>query len=199
MSTDKTDHTIKVKKKRKKTKIILGILLVFIIYNLYKIISPFYIIPSEIKELNEHINLTYKFATSIEEYNLDEKEWKNSEGYGVSFMRGEDEYFGFEGFPDLSSSLKFTSFWSTDSDTSIFGGKIGDDLDDLEKSLYKYGYEQVERTSGDVVYNKGRIKIIIDVESIHSGDDTKETVEETIQGISIYLKSTDWLHKGYYK
>ncbi|ROR25329.1 hypothetical protein EDD66_11191 [Mobilisporobacter senegalensis] len=168
-------------------------------YISYKIISPFYIIPSEIKELNENINIPFKFATPLEEYDFEEGEWERIEDYCKIFYSGsKGDYLRFNGYPDLSSTYKFTGIITDNPEVSFFGIHIGDEMAIAKDILKKYGYK-CYNDDMSYEYYKGGIEFNVGVKRIFYGTDTEEYVDETVENISIQIDSTDWLRKGYYK
>jgi hypothetical protein len=177
-----------VKKKKKiRTKIICGIIVLLIISIIYNEVLPFFISPREIQELNKNINLPFKFGEPLEKYNFAGKEWNESEGpYGIYYTNINGDYYGFEGFPDLSQPYKLTYCETSNKKYRLFGIQIGDSIEIADDQLKKYGYKYNKSYEE---YRKGRIKILI----------AEEETTNQVNGIVIILDSTDWLRKGYYK
>ena len=181
----------KAKKKiKKKYIIIISIVVSFFALIIIKIILPFYIMPREIIELNNNmnINLPFKFGDLMEESDLPGDEWERSLGmYNVVYNNHKGEYINFEGFPDLANEYKLTSYSTTNEEASVFGIHVGDKYMEADKIFRKYGYRCNEDEYYPVYY-KGRIEININ------------RIDDDIVGeIFIDLKSTDWKRKGYYK
>jgi hypothetical protein len=171
------------KKKNKKVKIVWGIVILLLLSIIYNEILPFFILPREIQELNKNINLPFKFAEPAEHYDFTDSKWKKSDDLlGFSYMKDNNECFSFQGYPDLSSTYKFTTCWTNKSEMTVFGFHVGDSIDKAEQNLKKNGYKW--DSSG--FYINGRVKISLE-------DNGK------ITHIYIALVSTDWFHKGYYK
>lgn len=105
-----------------------------------KIAAPFFILPSEIRELNKHINLPYKFGTPIEEFDLKNYECEKNRYNEISYYNDKDN-FGFSGFPDLSCTYKLTHYGTSKLEFFIFGFQIGDEIREVDKILKKYDYD----------------------------------------------------------
>lgn len=188
-------NNIEFKKKNFKIIVILCFVFGILVFIIYKILTPISIIPIEIHELNENVNIPYKFATPLENYSFDSEIWEQSSEYNsISFKKDEYECFTFEGYPDYADSYKFTNYWSNNPDTSIFGIHVGDNLESIDKIMKNYGYWQEDNLSSYIKYTKGRVSIWIKIETLSSSGTNTISSRFDIQ-----IKSTDWLHKGYYK
>lgn len=185
----------------KKTKIITIVILVSILMLIViKIAAPFFILPSEIRELNKHINLPYKFGTSIEEFDIKTNEWKQYNRYNRITYYNDEDNFGFSGFPDLSCAYKFTKYATSKPGFSVFGIHIGDEVSEADKILKDYGYKLEEDDYRFALYKRGRVDITIGIKKVEPEIKTEYSLpNEIVDVISIMLHHTDWLLNGYYK
>nr|WP_308742950.1 hypothetical protein [uncultured Anaerocolumna sp.] len=180
----------KVRKIRTRTKVILGVIL----FLFFKIVSPYFITPREIKELNNNMNFPYKFISPLEEF--DEDGWeKESREYGVQYVDLQGNYITFDGYPDLANSHKLTCLSTDNSEFVLFGIHIGDNMTIVDRIMKENGYKR-EKTYGDhYMYYKGKIYISLSTNRI----EREVGVVETLRAFVISIRSSDWFHKGYYK
>jgi hypothetical protein len=177
----------RVKKKKRRTKIICGILVILLISIIYNEVLPFFILPREIKELNEKSKLPIEFATPLENYDFTGNMWEKQLDYnGVSFLNKKGDYYVFDGFPDLSRSYKLTAYWTENPQVIVLGVRVGDSINKAEKIIKSYGYKANDPDE-PLDYSKGRVALELKDE------------QNKIVGIYIQLYSTDWFHKGNYK
>jgi hypothetical protein len=172
-----------IKKRTLKIAVFMGILF-FILYIIIKIVMFFTVLPGEVKELNNNIDLMYKFGSPMSEYNLDKSQL--TRGGGGYYIDNEDgDYYEFSGYPDVSNEYKFTCFRTTNSAVSVFGVNVGNDIYDVMRKLYGYGYEKkVELYFSDSYFIKGKVRIRING-------------SETVESIQVELINTNWLMKQF--
>jgi hypothetical protein len=164
--------------------VIVSSILVLVLFIILKIILFFTVLPKEIRELNRNIELPYKFASPMSEYNLDTDKIIHGGGcYALYDSSGNLYIFG--GYPDVSSEYKFAEFRTTITDIKLYGFSVGDDLDKAKKELKNHGYKEKIKYGGLYIYYvKGRVKIEI------GGS-------ETVNSLQVSLISSNWLMKQF--
>lgn len=165
-------------------KIIIFGIIFLIIFIILKIFLFFALLPKEINELNNNINLPYKFAAPMSDYNLNSYKLIRRGGC-YSIFDDFGNCFAFGGYPDASSKYKFIGFRTTNSTIHVFGFAVGDDMDKAKKILIDKGYKE-KRKYDDlyIYYVKGRVKILLDG-------------NKTIESIQVDLISTNWQMKQF--
>lgn len=191
---DKDGKVIKKNKKSRRKKIKTRISLIILVIILIKFVSAFFILPDEIRELNDNSIIPYKFCSPLKDCAFEEGQWERDDIYrSVDFYSKDGESFGFSGYPDLASSYKFTYYNTASPEVSVFGIHTGDRITKVNQILKAKGYKKNEYDYN--TYQKGRITMSFETQRIIMDNSVYETVKEIC--ISIY--SSDWLHKGYYK
>jgi hypothetical protein len=189
IEADETEKGKDKKKRSKAEKIVWGIMSLIVVGFIYYEVSSFFILPSEVRELNRNIDLPFDFAVPLSQCDFTGGGWKKEQIYnGVLYKKTDSEYFEFRGFPDVSSTYKLIAYWTDNSKTLVFGFRVGDSMGKVKKILKKHGYKQNNQFDYPG-YHKGRVKIGIE----------EDTICKTVKEIDITLYTTDWLHKGYYK
>jgi hypothetical protein len=198
---DESKNDIKYKRGvKKKTKIILVILFLILIKIIYDIISPFYITPSEIKELNKNIDLPYEFGKPLKDYKFNNELTVDDAEMSLSFETEEGDYIWFSKYPDYSCSYKFTTFNTSNSQISFFGITVGDSMEKANNVLDKNGYKLEDIDFDTAEYTNGRVEISIDIKLLDNSNCKNEYIKNGIvRCYSINIYSTDWFHKGNYK
>lgn len=194
-----------IKRKRKRSDNQLGdirtnhikkiatLVICFFLFLMYYIISPFFILPQEIRELNDNINLPFKFGDSMNNFDLSdyEQDWEN---YSYQLNHKMDNFIiRFEGFPDASNEYKLVSYATSENKFSLFNMHIGEPIKSFDKKIKKKGYKITDISEDSVTYRKGRIIIYIDIDT----NDYK--MNGHVSRIYIYINNTDWLHKVSFK
>lgn len=179
----KINNELLVKKKTLIKIVYIGCL-VFILYIIIKIVMFFTVLPGEVKELNNNIDLMYKFGSPMSEYNLDKSQLIR--GGGCYYIDNEDgDYYEFSGYPDVSNKYRFTCFRTTKSAVSVFGVNVGTDINDAMHKLLEHGYEKkLELYFSDSYFIKGKVKIYING-------------SKTVESIQVELTNTNWLMKQF--
>jgi hypothetical protein len=190
IKVDETEKRRDKKKSSKAEKIVWGIMLLIVVGFIYYEVSPFFILPNEVRELNQNLDLPFDFGVPLEQCDFTGGGWKKEQVYnGVLYEKTDSEYFIFRGFPDLSTSYKLINYWTDNSKTLVFGFRVGDSMKKVKRLLKKHGYKQISQEDCPSGYHKGRVTIILD----------EDPVQKKVEGISVELSYTDWFHKGYYK
>jgi len=175
-------NKVKKRKIRTRTKVIIGVIL----FLFFKIVSPYFITPREIKELNNNMNFPYKFISPLEEF--DEDGWeKESREYGVQYVDLQGNYITFDGYPDLANSHKLTCLSTDNPEFVLFGIHIGDNITIVERIMKENGYKKADKD--DYEYFKGKVSISLGVNGVN----------KTLTGFVISIRTSDWFRKGYYK
>ncbi|MBS5931765.1 MAG: hypothetical protein KIC94_02725 [Clostridiales bacterium] len=203
---DEDFNEVKSKEKNKnrlrKLGSIIGILLLILFAGtiIYEFIWPHFVTPYALKDLNENIELPYEFGVAASEYDI-KKEWIEDEdelSFYINTSTG--DVCTFTRYPDYADSLKFTGYYTSNRDIALFGFKVGDSFEKVDKCLKKHGYRCYDSGSGYYEYERGRINIRLYVTSIENemvdveNNEIKRAVEYWVD-----LISTDKQYKGNYK
>ncbi|WP_310603036.1 hypothetical protein [Anaerosporobacter sp.] len=154
--------------------------------------------PSAIEDLNNNIDLPYKFTTPMSECDIVEKKIEDEYEYGVYVETYNGDSYRFSGYPDMSSSYKLTSYYTKNTKVSLFGFKVGDSLNEANKLLRKHGYISRDKDTCYYEYRNGGIVVLITVK--HGDGSSNDYFKDgVIVNYMIKLESTDKKHIGYYK
>lgn len=188
LDKEKDNSTMRKKRKKIKKTIFVTIIILVIYYNF----APFFFLPSEIKELNNNINIPVKFGEKLNPEDFKDN-WEVADGQNAIYYNNDlGDCFKFQGFPDLSSKFKLAYLTTNNPNIMLFGFKIGDSISSIESVLINNGYKVEYRSSYTADYRKGRVHIWISINNVESGT-------EIIEALNINLHSTDWLRIGNYK
>ena len=199
---DEDFNEVKNKNRLRKLGSIIGILLLILFAGtiIYEFIWPHFVTPYALKDLNENIELPYEFGVAASEYDI-KKEWIEDEdelSFYINTSTG--DVCTFTRYPDYADSVKFTGYYTSNRDIALFGFKVGDSFEKVDKYLKKHGYRCYDSGAGYYEYERGRINIRLYVTSIENemvdveNNEIKRVVEYWVD-----LISTDKQHKGNYK
>ncbi|WP_310603037.1 hypothetical protein [Anaerosporobacter sp.] len=188
-----------IKKRRKKFKISIGVIAVvlLVIATLYTFVRSHYKLPNEIDDLNNNIDLPFKFNTPISEYDIDEEHIEDVEE-GVIWVELNGQKYGFFSCLDEdSSTYKFAYYFTDMPKTSLFGFKVGDSMEKADKLLTEHGYSCEDVDSNYIIYKRGRVTILVYISWKKNGKNERHYItNREVEGYFIDLESTDEM-QGY--
>ncbi|WP_310603035.1 hypothetical protein [Anaerosporobacter sp.] len=156
--------------------------------------------PSAIEDLNNNIDLPYKFTALMAEYDIDKKWIDLGDEHAIYVETQKRERYGFYGYPDYSSSFKFAYYSTSDSKKALFGFEVGDSMEKADKQLREHGYRCWEIDWDCARYKRGQVDIRVDMQQTKESNNKSGYIRNgVVQGYIIQLERTDKYHKGYYK